>query len=109
MIGTMDPRTRDDCEFVAQAIINRPPAYFIARGVSFSPGSDDLNVYQVAELVLDDVPFALMRHEGTPADETQIYLPDSMPPSRVPAVVGRILHELGLPPAAVSWQRHPNG
>jgi hypothetical protein len=109
MIGAMDPKTRDDCEFVAQAIIKRPPAYFIAKGVSFGSGLDDLNEYQVAELVLDDVPFALMRHEGTPVDETQVYLPDSMPPSHVTAFVGRILRELDLPPSAVSWQRQPAG
>jgi hypothetical protein len=105
MIAAMDPKVRDTCEFVPQAIIARPPAYFAARGISFRTGLDDLNTFHVAELALDDVPFALMRHEGTPIDETEVHLPDTIPPGRVPSIIDRILKELDLTTAAVQWQR----
>ncbi len=105
MIGAMDPTALATFEFVPQAILKRPPTYFIARGISFRPGLDDLNEYQIAELAVDDVPFALMRHEGTPPDETAVYLPDSIPFGHLPGIISRILMEFDLPPAAVSWQR----
>ncbi len=109
MIGAMDPKALAKSEFVPQAILSRPPDWFAARGVAFRDGLDDLNEYQVAELAVDDVPFALMRHAGTPPDETVIYLPDSISAGRVPDVIGRILKEFGLPAAALGWQRHNAG
>jgi hypothetical protein len=105
MIGAMDPTVLETMEFVAQAILKRPPAYFAARGIAFREGLDDLNEYQIAELAVDNVPFALMRHEGTPPDETAVYLPDSIPVGDLPNVIGRILAEFDLPQAAVSWRR----
>ena len=64
MIATMDPRVRERYEFIPQAILRRPPAFFAAQGISFRNDTDDLNDYQVAELALDgELPFALMRHE----------------------------------------------
>ena len=105
MIDKMDPALREKFEFVSQAILKRSPAFFAERGVLFRSGLDDLNEYQVAELVIDNVPFALMRHTGTPPDETEIYLPDSVPPERVPDVIERIVRELDLSSAAIGWQR----
>lgn len=106
MIAKMDPKARGKHEFVAQAILKQPPAFFVAKGIAFRTELDDLNEYQVAELALDGLPFALMRHEGTPLDETEVYLPDSIPLSDVSDVIGHILKELDLPSAAISWQRH---
>jgi len=104
----MDPQTRQRYEFIPQAILVRPPAFFAARGIPFRRDSDDLNDYEVAELLLDgELPFALMRHEGTPADETELYLPDAIPLDDVPAVLQRILRELDLTGQAVKWRRQP--
>jgi hypothetical protein len=84
MIATMDPRTKDRYEFVPQAILNRSPAFFGTKGLCFRTEIDDLNEYQIAELAIDDnLPFALMHHKGTPADETEVYLPDVIPPAEV--------------------------
>jgi len=105
MISTMARDAIATHEFVPQAILNLPPAFFIEKGISFRSGLDDLNSYQVAELVLDDVPFALLRHEGTPADQTEVYLPDSIPLIDVAAMIRRILNELDLPASAIRWQR----
>ncbi len=105
MISKMDPRLRQKYEFVPQAILKQPPAFFIGRGISFRTDLDDLNGYQVAELTLDDVPFALMRHEGTPPDETEVCLPDIIPLERVSEVISLILKELDLSPSMTTWQR----
>jgi hypothetical protein len=105
MIAKMDPHTRERHEFVAQAILKQPPSFFARRGVSFQSGTDDLNAFQVAELVVDDIPFALMRHEGIPRDETEVYLPDNIPLNRIATVIGCILREFGLPATAIRWQR----
>lgn len=106
MIARMDPQTRERYEFVPQAILKRPPSFFWEKGISFRTDTDDLNDYQVAELSLNgDIPFALMRHEGTPSDETEVYLPDSIPLQEIPHVIGRILRELDLAFTAVKWQR----
>jgi hypothetical protein len=106
VIGWLAPETRNDWEFAPQAIVKRPPAFFVALGISFRTGLDDLNEYQVAELVLDGgLPFALMRHHGTRPDETEICLPDSVRIEDVPHELGRILKELDLPEAAVAWRR----
>ena len=89
-----------------QAILKRSPAFFGARGISFRSDTDDLNDYQVAELSLDGaLPFALMRHEGTPVDETEVYLPDFIPSNDVPVVLRRILIALGLSGGEVEWRR----
>jgi hypothetical protein len=90
---------------VPQAILKRPPAFFAAKGIEFRTELDDLNEYQVAELALDDLPFALMRHAGTPPDETEVYLPDNVPLSHLSEAIGRILKELDLPSAVIGWQR----
>ena len=78
MIRQMDPQLRSRLEFVPQAIIKRSPAFFAGRGLAFRAAMDDLNAYEVAELALDDIPFALLRHHGTPPDETELCLPDSI-------------------------------
>src|SRR5271167_1235644 len=101
----MDPIVREKYEFVPQAILKRSPAFFANQGIKFRSGVDDLNVFQVAELSLDDVPFALMRHEGTPLDETQVYLPDVIPIGRLPEIINRILAALDLSAAALAWRR----
>lgn len=102
----MNPRSRSQYEFVPQAILNRAPDFFGRMGVDFRKDIDDLNEYQVAELALDgEVPFALMRHEGTPFDETEVYLPEAIPLDQVPSIIGRILREFDLSSAAVKWQR----
>ena len=106
MIATMDPRTKERHEFVPQAILKKSLAFFTERGICFRTDIDDLSEFQVAELSLDgDLPFALMRHEGAPADETEIYLPDTIPLADIPLVIGRILKELDLSTASVKWQR----
>jgi hypothetical protein len=105
MITPMSPGIREQYEFVPQAILKKSPAFFIARGIAFQKQLDDLNFYQVAELSLDAIPFALMRHEGAPVDETEVYLPDTVPLRSVPAVIGQILKELDLPSSIVAWQR----
>lgn len=51
------------------------------------------------------MPFALMRHDGTADDETELYLPDSVPSDRVGAAVERILTALDLSTDALSWIR----
>lgn len=73
MIGEMNPKVRERFEFVPQAIVKQPPAFFMRRGVAFRTGVDDLNEFKVAELTIDGTPFALIRHEGTPPDETEVY------------------------------------
>jgi hypothetical protein len=106
MIVGMHPQAKQRYEFVPQAILKRPPAFFGARGISFRTDTDDLNNYQVAELSIDgELPFALMRHEGTPVDETEVYLPDEIPLEDIPRVIARILKELDLVATAVKWQR----
>ncbi len=105
MISKMDPRLRQKFAFVPQAILKQPPAFFIGRGISFRTDLDDLNEYQVAELTVDNLPFALMRHEGTPPDETELHLPDVIPLERVSEVISRILKELDLSSSAIIWQR----
>ena len=105
MIRAMDPITRDQHEFVVQAIVGRSPAYFAKQGVRFHSDVDDLNSYEVAELSLDDLPFALMRHDGTPPDETEVYLPDYIRIEMLPAVLERILAAFDLHANAVKWQR----
>jgi hypothetical protein len=105
MIGEMDPETREKYEFVPQAIIQRAPAFFSERGIKFETGLDDLNVYQIAELTMDDLPFALMRYDGTPSDETAIYLPDIIAIEQLPEIINKILTELDLPMAALGWRR----
>lgn len=106
MIGAMDKRARERHEFVVQAILSRPPTFFGTRGISFRKDVDDLNDYQVAELSLDDdLPFALMRHEGTPPDETEVYLPDSIPLEQLDATLQRILKALDLSIKEVRWHR----
>jgi hypothetical protein len=103
----MDRGTRERYEFIPQAILEKSPAFFAARGISFRNDTDDLNDYQVAELALDgEVPFALMRHEGTPVDETELYLPDVIPLDDVPSVLRRILEELDLSASVVRWRRY---
>jgi hypothetical protein len=105
MIAEMDPETREKYEFVPQAIIKRPPAFFSEQGIRFETGLDDLNVYQVAELTIDDLPFALMRHEGTPSDETTIYLPDIIAIEQLQDIINEILTALDLPIDALGWRR----
>jgi hypothetical protein len=105
MIAEMDPAIREKYEFVPQATLKRAPAFFAGQGIKFRNGLDDLNVFQVAELSLDNLPFALMRHEGTPLDETQVYLPNVIPIERLPEIIARILAELDLSEAALSWHR----
>jgi hypothetical protein len=105
MIGEMDPETREKYEFVPQAIIKRPPAFFSERGIKFETGLDGVNVYQVAELTMDDLPFALMRHDGTPSDETTIDLPDIIAIEQLPEIINKILTELDLPMAPPGWFR----
>jgi hypothetical protein len=101
----MDPTAREKYEFVPQAIVKRSPRFFVDRGIRFREDMDDLNTFQIAELSLGDLPFALMRHEGTPADETEIYLPNVIPVERLPEIISSILAVLGLSPAAVTWRR----
>jgi hypothetical protein len=106
VIAPMDRRTRERYEFVPQAILEKSPAFFTARGISFRKDTDDLNDYQVAELALGgELPFALMRHEGTPVDETEVYLPDVIPLDDIPSVLRRILKELDLSVSVVRWWR----
>jgi hypothetical protein len=105
MITQMNPKVRNSHEFVPQAIVKRPPAFFIGRGVSFRTAVDDLNEFKVAELIIDGTPFALMRHEGTPADETEVYFPDNIPLSEVTGVLFRILKEFDISPANIGWVR----
>jgi hypothetical protein len=105
VIAEMDPTAREQHEFVPQAILKRSPAFFAGRGIKFRNGLDDLNVFQVAELSVDSLPFALMRHEGTPQDETQVYLPTDIPIDRLPDIIARILAELDLSAAALAWCR----
>lgn len=105
MVTSMETRPRTDQEFVTQAILKKPPAFFAARGIAFSLDVDDLNTYEVAALALDNLPFALMRHAGTPSDETEILLPDTIPLEKVPDIVHRILAEFALPPSLIGWIR----
>jgi hypothetical protein len=105
VIAEMDPAVREKYEFVPQAILRRSPAFFADRGIKFRKDLDDLNIFQVAELSLGDLPFALMRHEGTPLDETEVYLPSIIPIERIPEIIDSILAELGLSAAAVGWRR----
>jgi hypothetical protein len=79
-----------------------------ANIVPFQAVVDDLNSFQVAELSLDDMLFALMRHDGTADDETELSLPDSVPSDRVGAAVERILTALDLSTDALSWIRPPD-
>jgi hypothetical protein len=105
VIAEMDPTVREKYEFVPQAILKRSPAFFANRGIKFREGLDDLNIFQVAELSLENLPFALMRHEGTPLDETQVYLPNVIPIERLPEIINRILAEFDLSAAALAWRR----
>lgn len=109
MIAEMDPTSREKYEFVPQAILKRSPAFFAHRGIKFRDGLDDLNTFQVAELSLGDLPFALMRHEGTPLNETTVYLPNVIPIERIPEIIDSILAELDLSAAAVEWRRERAG
>ena len=94
-------------EFVPQAILSRSPAFFTGFGIVFRSGVDDLNKFEVAELRLEGVPIALMRHEGTPPDETEVYLPETIPLARVGPIIRLIMREYDLPPSALRWQREP--
>jgi hypothetical protein len=107
MTAKVDSRSSAGHEFVPQAILGRPPAFFAAFGVVFQPGLDDINEFEVAELRLEGVPVALMRHEGTPADETEVYLPNTIPSARVGSIIRLIMREYDLPPTALRWQREP--
>jgi hypothetical protein len=46
-----------------------------------------------------------LRHEGTPADETEVLLPDTIPLHQVPGIVQRIAGELNLPLSSIFWLR----
>ncbi len=105
MISRLDPATARDYEFVPQAIVKRSPAFFVDRGILFRADVDDLNEFQVAELAVDDLPFALLRHEGTPPDETTVYLPTTVSLERVPDVIALILRQFDLPAGAIGWHR----
>lgn len=105
MISAMQPQVREQNEFVPQAILKRPPSFFVRRGITFSADTDDIHAYEVASLTLDGTPFALLRHEGTPADETEVLLPDTIPLNQVQPIVQRIVRELNLPLSAICWLR----
>ncbi len=105
MFVAMDSGTVNQYEFVPQAILKRSPAFFAGQGIRSESGLDDLNAYQVAELCLGDLPFMSMRHDGTPADETEVRLPDSVSLDRVANAVGRILAAFLLPADAIGWIR----
>lgn len=111
MIVKMQPGFEREYEFVPQAIISRSPAFLSNRGISFRTDVDDLNIFQVAELSFNssffgrEVPFAFMHHEGTPENETEVYLPSTIPLSNISEILRLILADLDLPFEAVSWQR----
>lgn len=111
MIVKMPPGLGREYEFVPQAIIARSPTFLSSRGVSFRTDVDDLNVFHVAELFLNSsqfesgIPFAFMRHEGTPENETEVYLPSIIPLSDISKILRLILADLDLSFEVVSWQR----
>lgn len=111
MIEGMRSEPTNTLEFVPQAIISRSPAFLSARGIEFRTDHDDLHEFQVAELSLSDpslreaVPFALMRHAGTPVDETEVYLPDGVPLAHLTSLLSLILRDLELNPEEISWRR----
>jgi hypothetical protein len=93
-------------EFLPQAILGRPPAFFKEQGIVFREDSDDLDYYEVAELHLENaLPYALLRYRGMPADQTTVYLPNSLRVKEIPRVMRKILRAFHLPRDAVLWLR----
>ena len=98
-------------EFVPQAIIARSPTILSNRGITFKSDYDDLNEYKIAELCLETarlsevIPFVLMQYVGTPTEETELYLPKTIPIENALAVSLEILRDLDLPADAISWVR----
>ena len=95
-------------DLIPQAIIRKPISYFEKEGRGyFVHDHDALDVFDGVAFLLDGLPFALMHHRGSPADETTVYLTrdstadiDTLTDS-----IRHILAALQLPSESLVWQR----
>jgi hypothetical protein len=92
--------------FVPQAVIDRSPGFFAAKGAEFEEGRDDFDDFVVSSLTLDSgLPFALLRYNSSPDNKTTVFLPQQVPLARVEPIVEEILVAFGLSISAVNWVR----
>jgi hypothetical protein len=112
MLRTLNLRELGRSDLLPQAIIRKPVAYFESRGYRFERDSDALDEFQGAAFALDDgLRFALIHHQGHPADETTIYLTrgdGNGDVTKITSLVRAVLEALNLPPEALVWERKDN-
>jgi hypothetical protein len=97
-------------DFVPQAVIKKPVAYFVAEmRVPFVRGHDDLDEYEGAAFSLNGLPFAIRHYKGHPADVVTIYLPSRFEDvGEITAILSTIIDELPISRADLLWQRADN-
>jgi hypothetical protein len=112
MLRTINLTELGRSDILPQAIIRKPDAYFERQGYRFERNSDALDEFQGAAFVLDDgLRFALMHHQGQPANETTIYLTRADANgdvTNITSLVKAVLEALNLPPEALVWERKDN-
>jgi hypothetical protein len=75
-------------------------------GVSFSAGHDDLDYVKVAIVTVPSgAAYALVRHERSPEQGTQIVARSPQPSAALGTDLDSLLKRLGVSPSAVTWVR----
>jgi hypothetical protein len=109
MLQTINLKELGRSDLLPQAVIGKPVDYFKNQGYRFERDSDSLDEFEGAALALDDgLRFALIHHQGHPADETTIYLArndGNGDVAKITSLVRAVLDALNLPPEALVWQR----
>jgi hypothetical protein len=111
MIRQMAPEEFRDTDFVPQAVIGRPPSYFVSHlRINLIRSADDLDEYEGAVLTLNDrTPFVLRHYRGHRDDTTTIYLPVTYRDGdEITRIVKRLLRELKIDRRDLVWQRADN-
>jgi hypothetical protein len=75
-------------------------------GVSFSSGHDDLDYVKVAIVTVPSgAAYALVRHQGSPEQGTEIVARSHQPATALGTDLESLLKRLGVSPGAVAWVR----
>jgi hypothetical protein len=87
------------------AVIKHSPSEITFRNhIQFHAAKDDLDYYEGALILIDDLWFALTRHCGSPNRGTAILIGEKSRDSK--ADLNRILQALSLSPDDIDWL-HP--
>ena len=95
-------------DFVPQAVVGHPAAYFEKNlRVKMAPGRDDLDEYYGAAFILNnETPFVLRHYQGHPTNTMTIYLPrEYQSVDQITEIVSRIVQELQIERNDLIWQR----